>query len=131
MGNSGRVRTHEPGIAEVIRKDLPSSLLLPGYMAGCYEVDEVEFHEYLLKEFGFTPGLIRVREFHLPEEMLAVYRFPELFQDFLKNPIDPTIDEELRQSLPGRIDLWQKEERFVLQWGNVFWLNSKGEVTDS
>jgi hypothetical protein len=113
------------------RTDLPSSLLYSGHMPGYFDVDEDEFHEYLRKEFGFKPGLIRVREFHLPDELLAVYRLPEFYQDFLKDPNDPAFDDELRQYLPGQIKRWREEGRFVLQWGNDFWLDSSGEVTDS
>jgi hypothetical protein len=114
-----------------MRKDLPSTLLFPGHMRGYYEVEESEFHEYLRREFGYTPGLIRVREFHLPEEMLAVYRLPEFYQDFLKDPNGRDFDDELRQYLPDQIKRWREEGRFVLQWGNDFWLDVNGEVTDS
>ncbi len=118
-------------LLKTVRRDLPSRLLFPGHMPGYYEVDEGEFHDYLKQEFGFAPGLIQVREFHLPEELLAVYRFPEFYQDFLKDPNDPTFDDELRNYLPGAIERWREEGRFVLQWGNDYWLDKKGEVTDS
>jgi hypothetical protein len=118
-------------LLKTFRKELPSSLLFPGHMPGYFDVDEGEFLEYLRKEFGFTPGLIRVREFRLPEEKLAVYRLPDFYQEFLKDPQALAFDDELRQYLPGQIQRWRDEGRFVLQWGNDFWLDSNGEVTDS
>jgi hypothetical protein len=112
-------------------QDLPSSLLLDGTMPGYYEVEEAEFNDYLRRAFGFTLGLIHVREFHIPKEMLAVYRLPKFYQEFLDDPNGPTFDDELRQSLPDLIKRWREEGRFVLEWGNDFWLDSNGEVTDS
>jgi hypothetical protein len=100
-------------------------------MPGCYRVEEDEFHEYLRQEFGFTPDVIHIREFRLPQDELAVYRLPEFYQEFLNDPNGPDFDEDLRQYLPGQIDRWRTEGRFVLQWGNDFWLNKHGDVTDS
>jgi len=88
-------------------------------------------HEYLKQEFGLTPGLIQVREFHLPDEMLAVYRLPEFYQHFLKDPNGPGFDDEMRDYLPDRLKQWREEQRFVFQWDNDFWLDKNGEVTDS
>lgn len=51
-----------------------------------FEVDDDEFEEYLKQEFGFTPGLIRIKEFHIAGEDFAVYPLPKLFQAFMMNP---------------------------------------------
>ena len=72
-----------------------------------------------------------MREFHLPDDSLAVYRLPGHYQDFLDNPSAPYFDQEMRQAYPESIARWRKEGRFVLEWGNDYWLDNSGEVTDS
>jgi hypothetical protein len=117
-------------LIEVVRRDLPSPPAEPG-PGRIREVDEDRFEEYLGREFGFTPGLIRVKEFRLPAEMFGVYPLPDYFREFLTDPSSPAYDEEDRQALPEVIERWVKDGQFVLEWGNDFWLNSQGEVVAS
>src|SRR5438874_13266648 len=49
-------------LLEICRSDLPSPPVEPDSDL-IREVDEDEFHEYLRKEYGFTPGVIRIKEF--------------------------------------------------------------------
>jgi hypothetical protein len=114
----------------VVHQELPSPPVLPD-SGKIREVDEDDFHEYLRRKFGFSPGLIRIKEFHIPEEMFAVYHLPQHYREFLENPNRPAFDDEEREALPGRIRRWNEWGQFVLEWGNDFWLDSTGEVVAS
>jgi hypothetical protein len=94
-------------------------------------LDEDAFQEYLRCEFGFCPAQIRIKEFHIPQEMFAVYHLPDHYQEFLKNPNGPTFEEEERQAYPGWIQQLNESGNFVLEWGNDYWLDSTGEVVAS
>jgi hypothetical protein len=117
-------------LLQVIHQELPSPPVLPdsGEMR---EVDEDDFQEYLHRELGFLPGLIRIKEFRIPEEMFAVYHLPEHYREFLECPNSPAFDEEERQALPDLIRQWNECGQFVLEWSNDFWLDSTGEVVAS
>jgi hypothetical protein len=117
-------------LVQVIHRELPSPpvLLDSGEVR---EVDERAFRKYLRREFGHAPGLIRIKEFRLSREMLAVYHLPEHYREFLENPNSPVFDDEQRQSFPGLIRQWREEGQFVLEWGNDYWLDSRGEVDSS
>src|SRR6266849_369882 len=54
---------------DVVRRDLPCPQVDGKPLLR--EVDEDEFHEYLKREFGFTPGLVRIKAFCIPEEGFA------------------------------------------------------------
>lgn len=112
---------------EVLQHDLPTDILTSRAVAG-FDVIADKFQEFLQREFGFVPGLIRVREFRRPADLFGVYRFPQFYQDFLSNPEDPIFGEEERQELPSIIEQWKAEGNFVVEWGNDFWLNNKGEA---
>jgi len=114
------------------RVDLPHSMLRPdGLIRGFYKVDEDEFQRFLQREVGFNSGVIRLKEFHFPDELVEVYRLPKVYQEFLVDPNGPGFDDELRGYLPDQIKAWLAAGRFVLVCGNDYWLNSGGEVTDS
>jgi hypothetical protein len=117
-------------LMQVIHRELPSPPVLPD-SGEIREVDEDDFQEYLHCEFGFSPGLIRVKEFRIPHEMFAVYHLPEHYREFLENPNSPVFGEEERQAFPGLIRQWNGWGQFVLEWGNDFWLDSTGEVVAS
>jgi hypothetical protein len=117
-------------LLKVIRRALPTRLLTARDVAG-YHVDEEGFQDYLRREFGYQPGLIRVQEFRLPEELLAVYHMPEHYEDFLKNPNDPSFADWERQQYPALINRWIAEGSFILEWGNSFWMDSNGDVAGS
>ena len=117
-------------LIEVIQQKLPSRPVLRD-SAEIREVDEDDFQEYLQGAFGFSPGLMRIKEFRIPREMFAVYHLPTLFREFLENPNSPDFDEEDRRGLPEVIRRWQEKGQFVLEWGNDFWLDHTGEVVAS
>jgi hypothetical protein len=117
-------------LTQVVHQELPSPPVLPD-SGEIREVDEDEFREYLRREFGFSPGLIRIKEFHIPEGMFAVYHLPPHYREFLENPNGPSFDEEERQAFPGLIRQWNECGQFVLEWGDDFWLDSTGAVVAS
>jgi hypothetical protein len=117
-------------LMQVMRQELPSPPALPG-PGEAREVDEDAFQEYLRREFGFSPGLIRIKEFRAPEETFAVYHLPQHYREFLGNPNNSSFDEEQRQALPGLIRRWNEGGQFVLEWGIDFWLDSTGVVVAS
>lgn len=117
-------------LVQVIHHELPSPPVLPD-SDEIREVDEDDFPEYLRREFGFSPGLIRIKEFRIPQEMFAVYHLPQHYREFLVNPKSPAFGEEERTVFPGLIRQWNEWGQFVLEWGNDFWLDSTGEVVAS
>jgi hypothetical protein len=117
-------------LGQIVHQELPSPPVLPN-SGEIREVDEDGFQEYLRREFGFSPGLIRIKEFRLPAELFAVYHLPEHYRMFLECPNSPAFDEEDRRALPGLIRQWNEWGQFVLEWGNDFWLDSTGEVVAS
>jgi hypothetical protein len=117
-------------LTQVIHHELPSPSVIPDSKP-VHARNEEEFYKCLHREFGFSPGLIRIKEFHIPEEMFAVYHLPQHLQKFLENPNDPIFDDEDHEALPGMIREWNEWGQFVLEWGNDFWLDSTGEVVAS
>jgi len=95
------------------------------------EADERKFRSYLKGQFGFTPALIRIKEFHAPRELLAVYHLPKHLQEFLTDPNAPLFSDEDRKDLPASIEGWLAADQFVLEWGNDYWLDRNGEVVAS
>lgn len=93
-------------------------------------LNDRDFQKYLKKEFGFKPGLIRVKAFLIKPELLAVHAFPSHFQEFLDNPRDG-FDAADRDRYPQSIRTWIANKEFVLDWGNDYWLDDNGEVTSS
>jgi hypothetical protein len=121
---------HGGNLMQVIHQDLPSPPVLPD--AGAIrEVDDDDFQAYLWCQFGFTPGLIRIKEFRVPGEMFAVYHLPQHYREFLEDPNGPAFDAEQREAFPDMICQWNEWGQFVLEWGNDFWLDSTGEVVAS
>jgi hypothetical protein len=114
---------------KLIKRNLPTELLTARSVVG-YDVDEEGFQEYLKRELGFRPGVIRVREFRMLEEHLAVFQLPKYFEAFMKDPNDPRF-AEIREELPSHISDWISSGSFILEWGNTYWLNREGECMGS
>jgi hypothetical protein len=81
-------------------------------------------------ELGLTPGTIVVSRFSIPEVGVELADLPDYLQDHLEHP-DREPDEDLRRELAKSVIEWRRLGRFVLRWGNEYWLNSAGEVTDT
>ncbi|MCI0407034.1 MAG: hypothetical protein L0191_00500 [Acidobacteria bacterium] len=110
-------------LLHVIHEALASPPIIP---------DDEQFEEYLKQQFGFAPGPIRVRAFRLSRGELAVYRLPERYQKFLREPNDPGFDMEERMTFPSLIEDWERAGLFVLEVGPCdFWLDQTGEVIAS
>ncbi len=108
----------------MLERDASGDLLFPIRSADA-------FQRYLQHQLGFSPGLIRIKEFRIPQEMFAVYHLPEPYQEFLENPNSSVFDDEERKMFPGLIHQWNEWGQFVLEWGNDFWLDCTGEVVAS
>lgn len=75
----------------------------------------------LQTELGFTPGLIRVREFYDVEQEVGIEQLPEHLQDIDEEDEDV---EEMRAELAK----WCENGSFVLAWGNDYWMSAEGKV---
>jgi hypothetical protein len=115
-------------------------LSLPGWRCefdGSW-VNEEELWERLRREVGFAPGPIDVRQFsfwakesqHYP---LSVEPLPETSSDQLRTWREWGYGQHWLDSLDSVLDLreWLTEGRYVLHFGNNYWVNREGEVTDS
>jgi hypothetical protein len=120
----------EGHLERVFKKDLPARLLTERPILG-YDIDEEEFQQYLKRELGFTLGIIRIREFRLPEERFGVYRLPGHYNRFLKNPYDPYFTDRNREEYPSEINKWLDSGSFILEWGNYYWMDKDGELLGS
>jgi hypothetical protein len=96
-----------------------------------FDVNDVEFHAYLLREFGFQPELIRVKEFVTSED-LAVRLLP-----YFALVHDPEEEDEAQwgqdsaDNEPLCLQGWLDDGDFVLTWGNGYHLDATGEVVGS
>jgi hypothetical protein len=89
------------------------------------EVNDVEFHDYLRKELGFTPGLVRVQQFRVSDDDCGFWvgPFPWHFDRFLARPEEygPEDIEEQAQ-YRERIREFIARGVCVLDWGNDWWV---------
>jgi hypothetical protein len=117
-------------LQEVVRRDLPPSLLVDRGVAG-YDVDEKALLTYLGRELGFVTGPIHIKAFRVAGERFAAYRLPHHYQEFLADPASPVFGDEEREVFPVWIARWLQEGAFVVEWGNDFWMDCHGQVTSS
>jgi hypothetical protein len=88
-----------------------------------------QLHEILAAEYGFAPGLIRVKEFEEPEALVSVAPLPAYLEEFARDPkCEP---EERWPALVEELKRWVLEGDFVLNTFNDYWLDSSGEVSSS
>jgi hypothetical protein len=81
-------------------------------------------------EIGFSPSTIVVSCFSVSDLGLGITELPHYLQDLLDHPSSEP-DETLRQEYFAEIAEWHRQNKFVLRWGNEYWMNSSGEVTDT
>jgi hypothetical protein len=86
------------------------------------EVNDAEFHDYLLQEFGFRPGLVQVHRFAIADEkcIFAVDALPWHVNQSLAELAEWTVKEQAE----FRKDIRQFIERgvCVLHWRNDWWV---------
>jgi uncharacterized protein (TIGR02996 family) len=128
----GRVRAEYVNVAVFDRKGtflqefngpLPIALQRPP--EEYYDVNDEELYEFLLREFGFRPGRIHIKEF-VTGEGLSVHLLPWHYQEDVEDP-DSTDEEGSAVDIQGWIDRGD----FVLDWGNDYFMDADGEVTSS
>jgi hypothetical protein len=108
------------GLYDVHRRDLPPFLQPPE--EPLLEVNDSEFHEYLREEFGFTPGLVRVRQFLVADDECGFWvgPLPWHYNEFLAAPEEhtPEVQAEYRDTIRQFI----ARGVCVLDWGNDWWV---------
>jgi hypothetical protein len=93
------------------------------------DVNDAELRAYLVAEFGFTPGLIRVKRFDEPSEWVSVEPLTHYLADFVADP--ESVPEDGREGALEELREWIEAGEFVLNTWNDYWVDANGEVTSS
>ncbi len=108
------------GLYDIQRRTLPRFEAIPEEPH--LDVNDADFHDYLRKEFGFQPGLIRVEQFSVADDEcgFCVGPLPWHFNEFLNAPEDHTAEEQAqyRQFICEFI----ARGVCVVDWGNDWWV---------
>jgi hypothetical protein len=108
------------GVYGIQRRTLPSFRQPPE--ESHLDVNDVEFHHYLRKEFGFTAGLVRVLQFLVSDDDCGFWvgPLPWHFNQFLAAPEKSTTEEqaEFRETIRQFI----ARDVSVLAWENDWWV---------
>jgi hypothetical protein len=93
------------------------------------------------KDLGLRPALVRVKKFFVLDEVgskedspwdrsgIGIEDYPPHFQDFVADP--DAEDEEGRRFMRRCMEDWERDEQFVLWWGNDYWLDKTGKIVSS
>jgi len=81
-------------------------------------------------ELELIPGTIAVSKFSVPQFGVWIADFPQYLQEYFDKR-DSESDQVVRAELDNEVAEWQRSRKFVLQWGNEYWMNRNGEVTDT
>lgn len=81
-------------------------------------------------EIHFTPSTVHVLPFYLAEYDVGINELPHHLRDYLEAPSGET-DEIDRQAFEEEIAEWRSLGKFEFCWGNDYWLDSSGVVTDT
>jgi hypothetical protein len=81
-------------------------------------------------EIGFEHSKIRIGPFSVPNLLIRINDLPEFLREFLDNP-SFVKDAQERSEWFADVERWHAEGRFVFQWGKEYWVNNRGEVTDT
>jgi hypothetical protein len=104
------------GLYDIRRKNLPRFYRPPeqDYRA----LNDAEFHEYLLREFGFRPGVVRVQPFLVADDDCGFWvgPLPWHFNQFLAAPNEYTAEEQANYR--EMIRAFIARGQCVLDWGN-------------
>jgi hypothetical protein len=102
----------------------------PGKVRGALLVHLWDMLDEWKAELRLIPNPIRVWQFSVPELGIWIADLPQYLQDY-SDTRDSEIDEAVRSELDNQLVEWQQLNKFVLRCGNEYWMNSKGEVTDT
>ncbi len=104
------------GLQDIRRQELPSFENSPN--EDDLDVNEAEFHDCLLQEFGFTPGVVRIRQFLVADDEcgFSVGPLPWHFNQFLAAP--NKFPPEEQAEYPEMIRAFIERGQCVLDWGN-------------
>lgn len=112
---------------------LPSECCrLPEDKHGWEHTDRVK--EYLRREMGFTPGLIRIRDLDDPAEMFSIQPDSGCAEECMGRADDPTIrpeEEEDPDKTMGnaeRVAYWLKHGAYVFLCGNDWYVGPDGQI---
>ena len=92
-------------------------------------VNDEELHRWLAERYGFSAGLIRIKQFYDPDADFDIEPFPHHFEDLIAG--DRNFTRADRERYPRYIREWCQERAFVLKSCNDYWLDDAGEVTSS
>jgi hypothetical protein len=93
------------------------------------DLNERELLDYLAAEFGFAPGLIRVKAFEEPSELVSVEPLTGYLTDFVADP--ESVPADGRAGALEELRGWVEAGEFVLGTWNDYWVDADGEVTSS
>ncbi len=79
---------------------------------------------------GLVPSPIRIQAFDLPEYHVSITDFPVELLSVFSDP-NASGDDPDRQRVARMVNDWHDQGKFVLHWGNEYWMNRLGEVTDT
>jgi hypothetical protein len=88
-----------------------------------------ELYAYLSEAFGFVPGLICVKRFSEPSEIVSIEPLPDALAELVADP--ESVDAEERAGLLEWLRRWVEEGSFLLNTWNEYWLDDEGRVTSS
>ena len=77
-------------------------------------------------EMGLENGRIRVRRFSC--EGNAIDDLPGHYKEFLDDPVRFEPDAERREAWRAEIQKWIDSRKFVLYWGQDYWMEADGHV---
>jgi hypothetical protein len=80
------------------------------------------------QQMEFEPAVIRVRKFWVQSKSIGIQDHPKHFAGAFS---DPELSQEERDEQREWMRQWDADGRYVLQWGNDYWLDAAGRVTSS
>src|SRR5262249_15752195 len=79
------------------------------------------------QEVGFVPATIHVEAFHMPALRIGIDDLPDSFKRFLANP-EAVPHPIRRHHCHEDIRELQATTKYVLRWGEEYWMDSTGNV---
>lgn len=86
---------------------------------------------YLAAEFGFRPGLIRIKRVDHPDAEFSIDPLPTHYEEFLEDPHNRLFTDEDRHAYPYSMREWLRQGEFIFNYNNDYYVDQNGEVTSS